>query len=480
MRTIKQALKRYDLVCLGGGPAAVPAARMAAAHGKKACIIEMDKLGGTCLNRGCTPKKIYHSAAELHYDWTNAADYGMISPQKKSWFCKEKPVTVNPIKFDWELMHKKNFEFVTMVNNMVLGMCQQMGIDVIKGTGKFVEPHSIKVQSGKEEGVIEGDNIVIATGSTPIKMKIRGIENCVSSDKFFEMKQLPKSIIIVGGGYIGSEIATCLNSFGVKTHVFMREEVILPSFDQELSWMAMRTLQKRGVLFYPNTGIVEVQKSQGGYKVLTEDPKKSMEADLVMMAVGREPNTKGFGFEDVGIKLGPKGEVKTDDYDESSVRGVYAIGDVSGKMYLTPVAKTASKLLIDRLYGPVGNANPDYKINYDYVPSVAFTEPPIARVGLTEQAAKDKFGERNIRVHKHVGPQYQHAMIKNKEPFAVKVISAVKDGKEIVVGINALGRNVDEMIPGFALAMKKGLTVHDLHTMVTVHPTGVEEFSNLF
>ncbi len=476
---MKQAIKRYDLLCLGGGPAAVPCARRAAAYGKKACIIERDHLGGTCLNKGCTPKKIFHNMADLYNDFKAASTYGLTGP--KPGFFSHKTDS-NVVNANWALMQQKNREFIGMVNSMVGGMCKQLGIEVVGGTGKLIDAHTVEVATKTGPVRIEADHILLATGSIPIMPKIDGIEHAVTSDRFFEMQSLPESIAIIGGGYIGVEIASCLNTFGVKTHVLMLEDGILPAFDSELSGALMKYLVGKGIKFHPKSQLMGIQKVGGSrFRVMSKSAcaAKSIETSMVMMAVGRKPNTAGFGFEEAGIKLGKHGEILVDEYDTTSIPNIFSVGDANGKIPLTPVAKTASKLLADRLFGPGKQNKALFKMDYEDVPSVAYSDPPIGKCGLTEQQAKVIYGA-NAKVYKHQGFQLSHALTKEKEPFMVKIVTAKQVDGEKVVGINALGRNVDEMLVGFSMAMKKGLTAMDLCKTVTVHPTGVEEFTNMF
>eukprot|EP00830_Metopus_es_P012473 TRINITY_DN2768_c0_g1_i1.p1 TRINITY_DN2768_c0_g1~~TRINITY_DN2768_c0_g1_i1.p1 ORF type:complete len:501 (-),score=110.43 TRINITY_DN2768_c0_g1_i1:14-1516(-) len=472
---MKNVLRKFDLVCLGGGPAGIPCARKAAAYGKKVCIIEQDRLGGTCLNRGCTPKKIFHHAAELISDARNAGDFGI--------WTKSKDKKHTDITFDWSVLQSKNQQFVQMINQMVGGMCQKMGISVMKGVGKFVNPHTIALNNGKEEIHIQGDEILVATGSKPVMPKISGIEYAVTSDKFFEMMELPKSIAIIGGGYIGVEIANCLNTFNVKTSVCMLEKNILPSFDYELAKIEMEYMKKKGILFYPETEISEIEKiSSSMYKVITKDGKATdIEAEMVMMAVGRKPNTEGFDFEKAGVTLAENGAVKVNEYDQTTTDHIFCVGDATGKIMLTTVARTASKLLADRLFGPGKIAKDKYLMDYTHVPSAVFSEPPLARIGLTESEAILKFSQEKTRVYKHEGFQLCHALTQHKDPFNIKIVCEVVGDTERVVGMHCLGRNADEIISGFSVAMRHGsLTKRDLEKSIAIHPSGAEEIFNLF
>eukprot|EP00831_Metopus_contortus_P015430 TRINITY_DN1640_c0_g1_i2.p1 TRINITY_DN1640_c0_g1~~TRINITY_DN1640_c0_g1_i2.p1 ORF type:complete len:413 (-),score=73.23 TRINITY_DN1640_c0_g1_i2:29-1267(-) len=386
------------------------------------------------------------------------------------------------VKVNWSKVHAANVGFTGMINQMVGGMVKKMNIDLQSGVGELISPNAIKMTGHDPELILEADNILLATGSKPVMPKIPGIEFAECSDKFFEMTELPKSITIIGGGYIGVEIANCLHSFGVHTQVCLLEKSILPAFDTELAGMEMEYMKRKGIVFFPETEVIQIESK--GKKLLSvktkNQLKNSIESEMVMMAVGRAPNTANMGMEKVGVKLGERGEILVDEYDQTSIPGIFAVGDAVGKVMLTPVARNASKLLSDRLFGP-GQKNKDlFKMDYSLVPSAVFSEPPIAKVGLTSQEAEEKFSKSKVKVYTHKGFSLAHALINDKEPFVLKAVCVENNGEEQVVGLHGLGRNVDEIIGSYALAMKKGITKLDLMKAIPVHPTGAEELLNLF
>ena len=469
---MRQIIKKFDLVCLGGGAASLLAARRAAQYGKTACIIEQGKIGGVCLTKGCIPKKLLYSAAQVYRDAVSAAEYGVWTNKQSK---KE-----NELNVDIKVLQSKIHEFVEMASRSVESICLQSGVEVLKGQGKFIEPKVIQLQETDPEIIVYGEKVLIATGGAPYIPSIPGIEKTINSDTLYDLTAFPESLLIVGADYIGIESASLMNNFGVKTTVCMREKRILSKFDPEIASVAMEHLQSRGIMFQPDSDVSSIENlGKCMFRVKTKEGK-ALEAEAVMMAVGRRPNTRGLGLSRIGIKVGDGGEIITDEYDSTSQPGVYALGDVAGKSSLATVAKVASKLLVDRLFGPGAENKEAYKVDYESIPSAVFCDPPVTRCGMLESEAIKIYGEKGVKVYKQQGYQLAHALVESKDPMMVKIITAEMGGKEVVVGAHAMGRGVEEVINGFALAMKKQLTKEDLEKAIPIHPTVGEEFLNLF
>ncbi len=469
---MRQIVRQYDLVCLGGGPGNYYAARRAAQYGKSVCIIEKERLGGVCLTRGCIPKKLLYCAAQVYKDASMAAEYGV-------WNTKESK-SRNKFVIDWKTLRDSVQSFVSLSSKAAAGACTKEGIEVIVGEGKFVEPNALQIIKDGPELVVKGGQIIVGTGAKAIVPGIKGIERAVSGEYLYEMDSLPQSVLIVGGNYIGIEAAALMNIIGVKTTVCMLETGILRAFDHEVAGVVMDHMKRRGVLFHPGADVVAIEAgSKHAHSVLTRAGDR-FEADKVVLAVGRLPNTRGLGLEQVGVRLGKMGEIETNEYDETSCKGVYALGDVTGKPALAPVAKVSGRMLIERLFGPGKDDRAHYKTDYEHIPSAAFSDPPAVRCGMVESEAIERYGETRVKVYRYKGHQLMHALVKDKEPMLTKIVTAERAGKEVVVGIHAAGRNVEEMIVGLALAIRKELTREDLERAIAVHPTGAEEFINMF
>lgn len=467
---MKQVVKKYDFVCLGGGPASLAAARRAIQYKKSVCIIESGKFGGVCLNQGCIPKKLLYTVSQNYKEATRAAEYGV-------WTNKDDKKT-NNMTIEMKFMQSKIKDFVEMASRAIELQCVKSGIEILKGRGKFIDPTTIQLKENDKEIVVHSDNFLIATGSKAlIPDEIKGVENVIKSDDLYELNELPESLLIIGSDYIGIESASLMNNFAVNTAVLMREKRILTQFDAEIANIAMEYMKSRGINFYANSDVDSIEKSQKkGYQVNTKS-KNSYNADQILLAVGRKPNTKDMGLEEIGVSLGKKGEILVDKYDRTSMLNIYALGDVTGRSALATVAKSTGKILADRLFGPC-IIEPRFT-DYINIPTCVFCDPPIVKCGLTEQEAISQFGLKSLKIYKHQGYQLGHALLENKDPLMVKIITRIQNNEEIVIGIHGLGKGLEENVNGLGLAMQKGLTKNDLDRAVTIHPTVGEEFLNM-
>ena len=441
--------KIYDYLVLGAGSGGLASARRAAKHGKKVGIIESDRLGGTCVNQGCVPKKVMWNAASLLDDMKISESYG-ISFQHSSSF---------------QVLKQNRDQYVSRLNTIYRNNLTKDNIDIIQGWGTFLDPTTIQVGSQ----AYSSTNILIATGSSPILPNIEGKELLSTSDDFFLSTSLPPKVLVIGNGYITAELAGIFRSFGVDTSIMIRGQAFLRTFDQEIGELIQKLYCSQGIKFILDSEAVKVTRSQGGLVVQTKDSAEEYSA--VYSAIGRAANTSGMGLEKIGCRL-DSGHILADEADRTNIPGIYAIGDVVGKVNLTPVAVAAGRKLSDRLFG-----GKKALMDYRNVPTVVFSHPPIGTVGMTEAEAKAKYGE--VRVYKTQFNSMYYALAdeKQKVPTFMKIV--VAGDNEVVVGLHGCGRGIDEMIQGFAVAMKMGATKEDFDNTVAIHPTASEEFVTL-
>jgi glutathione reductase (NADPH) len=343
-------------------------------------------------------------------------------------------------------------------------------VDHIIGRGEMIGPNLVKVG----DDLFEGKHILLATGGHPMRMQIPGGEVGIDSDGFFELEKQPKKALVVGGGYIGVEIAGVFNALGTETHLSLRQEVVLKSFDPTIQSHVMDELKSAGVHVHTKSTAVKVYTDENGLMVFEGTNGVKLEGfDCILWAIGRTPNTRGLGLDKSGVKLNERGEVVVDEWEETNVKNVFAVGDVTGRIELTPVAIAAGRRLADRLFGGMA----DRKLDYSNVPSVVFSHPPVGSVGLTEPQAIEKFGKENIKVYNSTFTNMYHSVITRKTKTVVKLICAGTDEK--VVGLHIVGIGADEMLQGFAVAIKMGATKKDFDDTVAIHPTAAEEVVTL-
>eukprot|EP01022_Parablepharisma_sp_SALTPOND_P004727 TRINITY_DN120859_c0_g1_i1.p1 TRINITY_DN120859_c0_g1~~TRINITY_DN120859_c0_g1_i1.p1 ORF type:complete len:513 (-),score=33.71 TRINITY_DN120859_c0_g1_i1:80-1519(-) len=454
--------KHYNLVSLGGGSGGLSCAMKARRFGKSVCIIDKYKLGGKCVHAGSIPKKIIYNACAIRNDMEYAPHYG---------------VTFNNIKMDWRKLKKLREEYTQKMHLKYKEECKKMGIDIIRGYGSFIGRNQLEIwnEQKKEKTHVTADHIVIATGSMPhIPLNMPGIEECLNSDMIFEIEKLPVSACVIGGGYIGVEIACALHSFGVKTTLAMRGDVILPEFDTETARYLMEYLQKTGITILPHATIPEVTRLSDHSLSVAFYKHKLKEYDAVVCAVGMIPNVEASGFKTIDIALDKRRYIITDEYENTNIAGIYAIGDVTGKTFLASVAKAAGERLAVRLFGK----KPESRLDYTIIPSVAFSYPPIGKVGFTESQAENQFGKENVKVYRKLFTQLFHdAAGRNNQPTFVKLVC--RKPEETIVGVHAMGRGADEMLQGYAVAMTAGARKVDYENTLAIHPTVSEEFIQL-
>ncbi len=448
----------FDIICIGGGSGGLACARKAAKLGKRAAIIEKSLIGGTCVNHGCVPKKIIYTASVLFREMELARDCGVGFDHKT---------------MGWKLLKEKIGAYIKRLNDIYSNNCKKENVTYIEGSAKFVSPHELEVTDPKGGvRVLTAPHIVIATGSKSLMPgKLPGIQHTFGSDGFFALEELPKQLFIIGGGYIGVELSCMLSSFGVKVTICMLETSIVWPFDREVTKMQMEIMKKSGVDIITEARVMGVEKLGDKHYRVSFEKSPPVEAEAVMCAMGRVPNLDGLGVEKIGLKLTvPTRAVETDEFENTNVPGVYAIGDVNAKLMLTPVAVAAGRYLALRLFAGMKDA----KLNYDSIPSVVFSYPPMTKCGLTEEEAVAKYGKDKIKVYRSQFNQLYFSMTENKVPTLMKLVCVLPEEK--VVGVHGVGKGMDEVIQGFSVGVKLGMCKKDLDLTVGVHPTAAEEF----
>ena len=441
--------QQYDLIVIGGGSGGLAVAEKAAQFGKKVAVIEGHKMGGTCVNNGCVPKKVMWYAANLAHAVDDANDFGIPATRAKT---------------DWLKLTSARENYIKNINKYWNGYVKDSGIAHIQGYARFVNETSIEVNGAH----YQSDHIVIATGGKPIVPPVAGAELGITSDGFFALTEQPTRVAVIGGGYIGVELSGVLRALGSDVSIIAREERIMERFDPMMSEILTKEMQQQGIRIHTSFQVSALSKSAEGIVISDENEQSLAGYDTVIWAVGRAPNTRYLNLESTGITVERNGVVPVDEYENTNVKGIYAIGDITGKMALTPVAITAGRKLAERLF----NNQPDSKVDYENIPSVVFSHPPIATVGISEVEARRQYGN-EVTIYKSDFTPMRHALSSLGVTTAMKLICAGSNEK--IVGIHLIGDNVDEMLQGFAVAVKMGATKADFDSTIAIHPSSAEE-----
>ncbi|WGO83462.1 glutathione-disulfide reductase [Arsenophonus apicola] len=444
--------EHYNYIAIGGGSGGIASINRAAIYGQKCALIEAKALGGTCVNVGCVPKKIMWYAAQVaEAIQAYGPDYGFNT-------------SIN--HFDWRKLITNRQSYINRIHQSYeLGLSTNK-VKVINGFARFIDAHTIEVNGSK----LTADHILIATGGRPVWPDIPGAEYGIDSDGFFQLTSLPKRVAVVGAGYIAVELAGVLNALGSKTHLFVRQHAPLRHFDPMVVKSLVGIMKNEGLTLHTESIPKAVIKNSDGSLTLQLENGKAQTVDTLIWAIGREPMTDNLDLDLAGIERDSKGYIKVDKFQNTNVERVYAVGDNTGAVELTPVAVAAGRRLSERLF----NNKPDEYLDYTNIPTVVFSHPPIGTVGLTEPQAKEKFGSDKIKVYQSSFVSMYTAVTTHRQPCRMKLVCVGEEEK--IVGIHGIGFGMDEILQGFAVALKMGATKQDFDNTVAIHPTAAEEF----
>jgi glutathione reductase (NADPH) len=440
----------FDLIVIGGGSGGLAAAQRAAEHGARVALIESHRLGGTCVNVGCVPKKVMWNAAELAAGLRDAPDYGF---------------ELAAGAHDWPLLKAKRDAYILRLNGIYEANLARRGVSLIRGRAQFEDGRTVRVAGAR----LGAAHIIIATGGRPLLPAIPGAQLGITSDGFFELPRRPPRVAIVGSGYIAVELTGIFAALGSSVTLVLRGERVLKHFDTMIGESTLRILRDAGVTVITEAWPAALEDAGGARALCLRDGRRLEPFDCVLWAIGRAPAVQELALERAAVQLDAYGFIVTDKYQTTSAAGVYAIGDVTGRSPLTPVAIAAGRRLSDRLFGGKGDRHLDYR----NIPTVVFGHPPIGTVGLTERAARDDYGDEAVAVfHSSFLPMY-HALTTAKPRCDMKLVTV--GPKRRVVGVHVVGPGADEMMQGFAVAVRMGATKEDFDDTVAIHPTSAEE-----
>ncbi|GGX79036.1 glutathione reductase [Litchfieldella qijiaojingensis] len=439
----------YDLFVIGAGSGGVRAARTAAASGARVAIAEDRYLGGTCVNVGCVPKKLYSYAAHFHDAFEDSSGFGWVLPETP--------------RFDWATLRDNKIEEIKRLNGIYGRLLEGAGVRLINGRAKVLDAHRIEV-AGE---TLSAEKILVATGGWPWVPDFPGSEHVVNSNQVFDLERFPERFLVLGGGYIAVEFASIFNGLGSDTHLIYRGELFLRGFDREVREFTRDEMTKKGVQLHFETNIECIDKVDGGLLVTLTNGER-LEVDAVLVATGRKPHLAGLGLDRLDIALNDNGSIKVNERYETSVPSILALGDVTGGPELTPVALAEAMHLVQHHFSD----NPPRPLDYQNIATAVFCHPNIGTVGLSEEAARERFDA--IRVYRTDFRPMKHTLSASDERCLMKLI--VDDVSDRVVGAHMVGEEAGEVIQGIAIAVRAGLTKADFDATVGIHPTGAEEF----
>lgn len=441
----------FDLFVIGGGSGGVRAGRIAAGHGARVAVAEEYRYGGTCVIRGCVPKKLLVYASEYAHGFEDAAGFG--------W-------SVGETRFDWATLIANKDKEIGRLERIYRGLFENAGAKTFDGRATLVDAHTIEVAGQR----VTAGTILIATGAAAVKPDVPGAEHMITSNEAFHLPSQPKRIVVLGGGYIALEFAGIFNGLGSRTTVLYRGEQVLRGFDDDVRNHLANELVKSGIDLRLNSDVSRVEKQADGSLRLTLTDGSQLEADAVMAATGRKPNTQGLGLEALGVALDGQGAVKVDGFSRSSVPHIYAVGDVTNRINLTPVAIREGHAFADTVFG-----NKPRQADHNDVPSAVFSQPPVGSVGLSEAQAREKYGQ--VDIYRTSFKPMRHTLSGRDERVLMKLV--VDAATDRVVGAHMVGPEAGEIIQGIAIAVKAKATKADFDATVGIHPTAAEEFVTL-
>lgn len=443
-------MKQYDYIVIGGGSGGIASANRAGMYGQKVLLIEGNQLGGTCVNVGCVPKKVMWQASEmLEMIRRDAPSYGIDAEIKE---------------FDFAELVARREKYIRFLHTAYQRGLDSNHVEVIRGYAQFIDKETVAV--GEEH--FTAPNILIATGGRSGKLQIPGGEYAKDSNDFFRLTEKPKRMVVLGAGYIAVEFSGLAQQMGIEVAWAYRNERPLRAFDEMLGRNLVEMYKEAGIEVYPQYVAERIEKNGEDYTVFFENGS-TLSADFVLFAGGRIPNTDGFGLENTGVELDERGFIKVDRYQNTTAQGIYAVGDVIGKLDLTPVAIAAGRRLSERLFN-----GKDLYLDYEMVPTVLFSHPPIATIGLSEEKARALYPEEELKIYRSRFTPMYFALNEYRQKCEMKLVCLGKEEK--IIGLHGIGVGVDEMLQGFAVAIKMGATKADFDNTVAIHPTGAEEF----
>ncbi len=438
----------FDLFVIGAGSGGVRAARMAAQTGARVAAAEGAPLGGTCVNLGCIPKKLYSYAAHYAEAFEESHGFGWEG---------EKPV------LNWETLKRQRATEISRLNGVYENLFKGAGVELLRGWAKLQDPHTVQLDNGQ---TYTAKHILIATGGKPTVPAVPGKEHVITSNDIFDLPEFPQRLLVVGGGYIACEFASIFNGLGSQVIQLYRSEQILRGFDREIRDFVANEMRKAGVDIKVNANIASIEKTTEGLQATLEDGTV-LGADQILYATGRAPNIKGLGFDVLGGETAKNGAIKVNERYQSTIPSIFALGDVTDRIQLTPVALAEAMVLVDDLFG-----KNQKNMSYEYIPTAVFTHPNIGTVGYSEEEAKEKFGE--IRVFRSEFRPLKHTLSGSTARVFMKLIVEVATDK--VIGMHMAGEDAGEIIQGFAVAVKAGVTKAVFDSTIGIHPTAAEEF----
>ena len=445
-------MQTYDYIAIGGGSGGVASARRAAEYGARVLVVEAARLGGTCVNVGCVPKKVMWYASDIAQTLRDAAGYGF---------------SVGDSAFDWPALKLRRDAYIARLNEVYANLLDKASVDVLRGFAHFIDAHTIEVDGQR----FSAPHIVIATGGLPVVPAIEGAELGMDSDGFFALEHQPRRVAIVGAGYIAVELAGVFKGLGSEVDMLVRGPHLLRNFDAMVRDELATHMQDSGVRLHFGTETQSIRRQADGSLQISCSEGKTLQVDALLWATGRRANTDRLQLEAAGLNADDKGMIKTDAFQNTAVPGIYAIGDITGQAELTPVAIAAGRKLAARLF--LNQA--DSRLDYEGIPSVVFSHPPIGTVGLTEDEARKRFDD--VKVYATRFTDMYHALTEHRPKTAMKLVCA--GANERIVGLHIIGKGADEMLQGFAVALKMGACKADFDRTVAIHPTSAEELVTL-
>ena len=444
----------FDLFVIGGGSGGVRAARMAAQRGARVALAEAAALGGTCVNVGCIPKKLYSYAAHYAHDFADAAGFG--------W-------DVGQPTLDWPRLKANRAREIARLNAVYEQLLAGAGVQILRGWAQLVDGHTVKVLTANGPRTHSARHVLVATGGTASVPEIPGATLGVTSDAMFDLDPFPRRLAVVGGGYIACEFASIFRGLGAQVSLLYRGEQVLRGFDQDVRHFIGGELLKTGIDLRLGTEAGSLTRTEGGVRVALHDGS-AIEVDTVLFATGRVPNVEGLGLDAVGVRQGRRGAIEVDAHHRTSVASIHAVGDVTARLQLTPVALAEAMAVVDRLFGDGRR-----RMDYEGVPTAVFTHPAIGTVGLTEAQAREKFDR--VTVFRSEFKPLRHTLSGSSERCLVKLV--VDGDSDRVLGLHMVGPDAGEVVQGFAVAMKAGATKAVFDATIGIHPTIAEEFVTL-